>query len=1188
MDEKLIIGELNALLHTATNMLAVWLKKMLPRITQDWWNDCVLDKLNIGQLEIISSKNINTLEGLDLAALLRIADKNWYAMREFAYLPNSERECIKAMQIVRNNWAHCSGALPGKDTIIHDLQIILKFFQQFNCDRKMSDDIEKLISSIEKTNLSDTSNPKNDRLLPVQSNTSSGIKEQDIVYLISEPSKKGIVVKIKHIGDTTRYEVFVDSSIQTFYSGQIALFKAEEELDWIDNETFKCYLSAHQVNNPSSSNLYSLNAARIDFVPYQFRPALKLIKSDKPRILIADSVGVGKTIEAGLIIKELEARHELERVLIICPKPLVTERKWELEMKRFDEEFIPLKGDDLRHILARAQEDGDWPSRYGKVIIPYSILDSVAFLGEQGKRLSVGLKQLDPEPHFDLVIVDEAHHIRNGSMEKEKAFAYKCVKYFCDRADAVVMLTATPLQNSDDDLYTLLNVLRPDVVMDKNTFSVMSRPNAFVTKSIQLLRSQKDGWQQEALQTLNQVHITQWGENVITKSSIFQDAIQELSGHPLSREERVRLINKIEHLHSFANMMNRTRRKDIQDFCVRRSYTLETSFTHEQEKLYNALLDFERTALTILHDARMVPFMISTLRRQAASCIFGLAPFVRDLLNRRFAQLTDDPEIDIEQISLDSALLEGLQTMAQSVLVLADNLPEKDPKFESVLDVILQKQKEENNKIILFSTFKHTLAYVKKKLEIAGLRVAQIDGSVKDALRCELRERFKLDKQNSDALDILLFTEVGSEGLDYQFCNMMINYDLPWNPMRIEQRIGRIDRRGQQSEVVQVYNVITADTVDADIYNRCLKRIGVFERSIGDCEEILGEIGSKIEKVAMDVRLTDEERRKKLEQIADNEVLRAQELERLEEEEKGLFGFDLTSLATSEQIENAESPWLTPPQLQLLTEKYLNARLGEGAYFLGGGEVKTLRLSVIARATLREDFLQLKGPKSIVKMQWDRYLKGNSPTLSVTFEQDAASQNQNMQFITTVHPLVKQAARFFRSSKPIYVALSTKSDHIPRGNYPFSVYQWSYLGGNPKTKLQVVCESSAVLEEWNELVMLATSIEKTDMPDMGDVWSNLEEYHIAMWKTEKAQYQKDVKEITNLHINSLQAGFNVKLRSIEQRIGDATDESLRRMYQSQLEAERERQNKQIEELRHKEMLADIQATIVANGIIIIE
>src|SRR5699024_10545319 len=121
---------------------------------------------------------------------------------------------------------------------------------------------------------------------------------------------------------------------------------------WTDISTFKSFLSAYQLNNPSSLNLYSLNSARIDFVPYQFRPALKIIKSDQPRILIADSVGVGKTIEAGLIIKELEARGNLERVLIICPKALVAERKWEMEMKRFDEEFIPINGNDLRQIIS--------------------------------------------------------------------------------------------------------------------------------------------------------------------------------------------------------------------------------------------------------------------------------------------------------------------------------------------------------------------------------------------------------------------------------------------------------------------------------------------------------------------------------------------------------------------------------------------------------------------------------------------------------------------------------------------------------------------------------------------------------------------------------------------------------------------------------------------------------------------
>lgn len=105
---------------------------------------------------------------------------------------------------------------------------------------------------------------------------------------------------------------------------------------------------------------------------------------------------------------------------------------------------------------------------------------------------------MDPAPHFDLVIVDEAHHIRNGSMEKEKAFEYKCVKYFCDHADAVVMLTATPLQTRDDDLFTLLNVLRPDVFFDKPTFNLMARPNVHISAASSLIRRAGENWQEPA------------------------------------------------------------------------------------------------------------------------------------------------------------------------------------------------------------------------------------------------------------------------------------------------------------------------------------------------------------------------------------------------------------------------------------------------------------------------------------------------------------------------------------------------------------------------------------------------------------------------------------------------------------------------------------------------------------------
>ena len=271
-----------------------------------------------------------------------------------------------------------------------------------------------------------------------------------------------------------------------------------------------------------------------------------MIKADEPRILIADSVGVGKTIEAGLIIKEMEARNDVENVLVICPKPLVSERKWELEMKRFDEEFIPIDGPQLRQIISDAHRDEEWPTRYSKAIIPYSILDNRALGGDDIRNAKgYGLLDLDPAPHFDLVIIDEAHHIRNGSDKKEKAYAYKCVKFFCEHADAVVMLTATPLQTSDDDLFTLLNLLRPDIVMDKDIFKMMSKPNEFIYQCSHAVRGAADGWNDAAVEALERIRTTQWGENVIARNPLYQDVINRLRANNISREERVKLVSDI-------------------------------------------------------------------------------------------------------------------------------------------------------------------------------------------------------------------------------------------------------------------------------------------------------------------------------------------------------------------------------------------------------------------------------------------------------------------------------------------------------------------------------------------------------------------------------------------------------------------------------------------------------------------
>ncbi len=172
-----------------------------------------------------------------------------------------------------------------------------------------------------------------------------------------------------------------------------------------------------------------------------------------------------------------------------------------------------------------------------------------------------------------------------------------------------------------------------------------------------------------------------------------------------------------------------------------------------------------------------------------------------------------------------------------------------DPKLEKFVGVLVEKNRLPNNKALVFSTFRHTLSYLAQHTGEAGLRFGLIHGDVPDEERAELRRRFALPKDDSAALDVLLSSEVGCEGLDFQFCDFLVNYDLPWNPMRIEQRIGRIDRYGQRSETVAIVNFVTPGTVDADIYERCLVRIGVFRHAIGGNEEILGEITKELRSI---------------------------------------------------------------------------------------------------------------------------------------------------------------------------------------------------------------------------------------------------------------------------------------------------------------------------------------------------
>ena len=246
-------------MHQSTGLLISWLDGKLCRICDDWWNECVLDRLSYRQREIAIEKGFKELSDFDLAAVLRIADKNWYDMRTFMYLPTSERECIRDMQAVRNNWAHCGGTLPGKDAIVCDLEVLISFFKQLDAPSTHINAIEDFIIDIQNTNMSEISlHEDGEEEVVIEDFDSSEIKEKDTVYLVGDPKTRGMVFSIQSIGNTTKYEVFVDGGLRTFYTGQIAPVVDKVKYNWIDINTFQSYLSAYEINNPSAGNLYSL------------------------------------------------------------------------------------------------------------------------------------------------------------------------------------------------------------------------------------------------------------------------------------------------------------------------------------------------------------------------------------------------------------------------------------------------------------------------------------------------------------------------------------------------------------------------------------------------------------------------------------------------------------------------------------------------------------------------------------------------------------------------------------------------------------------------------------------------------------------------------------------------------------------------------------------------------------------
>ena len=1007
-------------------------------------------------------------------------------------------------------------------------------------------------------------------------------KKGDMVTFVHN-SANGVVTDVIYDEPENRYAVFSDGRVDEYYESQLRAIDTSVASEIRGIAALNAALTSEMIMRPNDESLYSLNSAKINFIPYQFRPVLKIIKSDRPRMLIADGVGVGKTIEAGLIVKELEARQDIKSVMVICPKPLITEGKWASEMERFGEKFLQLDGRTLRYCISECDKDGYWPEQYSKCVVPYSLLNEELLIGD-GKRKK-GLVELDPPPKFDLIIVDEAHHIKNPS-----TFAYKAVQLLCESAESVIFLTATPIQLGSMDLLVLLNLLRPDLVVDKTSFSYLSEPNPFINKAILTIRNCGEGWREKACDELAKAAETAFGEAVLVNNALYKCIMSELKGDKdISQERRVKMIAEVESLYTFFDIINRTRRKDIGEFTIRKSETVTIKFTKEQEHLYNSIMSVQAKILRRLHSDINLRFLMCGIMRQAASCINGLVPFLNDILKRHFdeldglfAEYSDVADFEGNDNFFDSL---DIKQEVEKILRLAELLPPKDPKVDKLIEVLSEKGKSPQNKVMVFSSFRHTLKYLNGILEERGFRVGMIHGDIPDDERVTLRDRFKLPREDKNAFDVLLFSEVGCEGLDYQFCDCMVNYDLPWNPMRIEQRIGRIDRNGQKSESVSIVNMITEGTIDYDIYYRCLVRIGVFEASIGDGEEILGEITKEINNIAQQYVLNPEESRKKLQQLSDNAIRLVQEQEQLESAQEAFFGLDLSQGNFAKEVEEASNIYLGAEAIENLVRKYLSRRL-DGMEHIGSIDnngIARLRLSRENKDLLLEDFKKLPQQKTIENKRWKTYLESSEQYLLCNFDGYEDDSERDAALLCATHPLVKQAAVFFKECKVGVIATEVAGDLQLQGEHEYIIYEWHYRGLKDRFELIPVASSEIDGQEMMKLLFDSHDTSgdgcNTDLVYL----DGIRKCHYAVWKEAKQNFIEETQAKIKSKKESLKHSYETRIETLQEQLNTVASDSIGRMIASMISKRQREYEAKVRELDEKLEKVDITFREVVCG-----
>ncbi|MEX2728879.1 MAG: DEAD/DEAH box helicase, partial [Candidatus Sigynarchaeum springense] len=754
----------------------------------------------------------------------------------------------------------------------------------------------------------------------------------------------------KHIvGSTRNSHVHVDDLILQSEFTKITFETMETRFT---EEPWKVFLALEAMRYRYASlydPLLAMNVSKVDPLPHQIEAVYGVVlKLPRIRFLIADDPGAGKTIMAGLIIKELKLRNLIRRILIVTPGHL--KDQWRRELSdRFEEKFVVV---DRGHINAFYGENV-WAREN-------QIITSIDFAKRDEIISSISATC------WDLIIVDEAHKMSayrfGGNLEKTGR--YKLGELLSRISEHLLFLTATPHKGDKENFRLFLDLLVPGFFAD-------------------------DGMLDESIQTK---------DNPLFIRRIKED-LKDFDGNPIFRDRDVVTI----------------------------PFRLGVESPVEKE-LYNALYNYVKNqynkALT-KDKKRNITFALVILQRRFASSTYAL---FKSLVRRRerlsnyldkadelgsatrktgaifdFEEVEDLDEEDRwkeEEIWETLSVAENRQELVNEIETLDQLIAASKDIINKEIEIKLAKLKEalarikmeipedKDRKILVFTEARDTLDYLEKKIKSWGYSTTTIHGGMK------IEERIKAERVFKNESEVMIATEAAGEGINLQFCNLMINYDLPWNPNRLEQRMGRIHRYGQRRKVF-VYNFVALDTREGQVFNTLLDKLAEIRKKLGNDKvfDVVSEVvpNKLFTQMLVDAITTS----RNIDDIVHPIGFEVDEkyIKELKEnlgESLATRYIDYTRIKEMRQqaIENRLIPEYTE-------------RLFKKAFEKAGGKVKTREDGFLAIESIPQDLKKI-AQEDPFKMAYGELLKRYP---AVTFDKDAAFDHPDVEFISFEHPL---------------------------------------------------------------------------------------------------------------------------------------------------------------------------------------